>query len=74
MKREGHIYEKICTYENISKAIDKAVLGKRKTKECMRIINNKDYYIRQIQNMLITQTYPMSQNRYKTIVSNQPSS
>ena len=69
MKRVGHIYEKICTYENISKAIDKAVLGKRKTKECMRIINNKDYYIRQIQNMLITQTYPMSQNRYKTIVS-----
>lgn len=67
MKRVGHIYEKICSIDNIKHAIMKASLGKRKQNRVMRILNNIDKVAEQIQKMLINKTYTHSPYIVKTL-------
>lgn len=57
MKRYGFLYEKICDKSNIETAIWKASKGKRKRKDVKRVINNIDYYISEIHDMLVNETY-----------------
>ena len=53
MKSYKHLFEKLISYENISLAIDRSSLGKRNRPEVKRILENKDKYIKQLQDLLI---------------------
>ena len=53
MKRKGNIYEEICKRENIEKAINKASCRKKNRPNVKKVIDNVDYYILELQKMLI---------------------
>lgn len=57
MKRVGYIYEEIYDIENIMIAIERSSQGKRKQRHVRKVLNNKEYYARQIQKMLKDETY-----------------
>ena len=57
MKTEKNIYKKIVEIDNIKKAIWNASKGKRERKSVKTIINNMDYYTKQLQNMLLNKKY-----------------
>lgn len=67
MKRVGHIFDKICTLENITEAIHKAAAKKRKQRRVMLVLNDIDRYASQIQTMLIENTYVPSPYIVKTV-------
>lgn len=67
MKRTGYLYNNICDIDNIKHAIIKASLGKRKHKRVSTILDNMDYYARQIQKMLVNKTYIPTNPQIKTI-------
>lgn len=67
MKRQGYLYEKIYDIENIKLAIWKASEKKRKQKRVKAILNNTDYYARQIQKLLITKRYVPGKPKIKAI-------
>jgi len=67
MKRYGYIYEKICNKENIRRAILRASKGKRYRKDVQKILADMAKYIKQIQDMLINETYVPSDYRIDTI-------
>lgn len=67
MKRQGCIYDKICSIDNIKHAIMKASLGKRNQKRVSTILNNMDYYASQVQKMLVNKTYIPTKPQVKTI-------
>lgn len=56
MKSYNHLFEKLISYENLSLAIDRSSLGKRDRYEVKRILENKDKYIKQLQDLLISNT------------------
>lgn len=60
MKRKGNIYALIIEKENIKKAILNASKGKKDRKSVKKIIDNIDYYVDEIHNMLKNQTYKPS--------------
>lgn len=68
MKRKGYIFDKVCDFDNIMFAIDKASKGKRKRKNVKEILENKLYYAKQIQQMLKTQSYTPSPYSIKNII------
>lgn len=68
MKRVGYLYEKICNIDNIKTAILKASLGKRDRTYVKKILNNIDYYAREIQIILIKKEYIPSPYKIKTIL------
>jgi len=68
VKRVGYIYENICDIDNIKNAILKASLGKRHKKYVMKILNNIDYYAREIQTLLKNKEYIPSPYKIKTIL------
>ena len=57
MKRQGYIYEKIYDINNILNALNKASKKKRKRKDVKKILENKEYYAKEIQAMLVNHTY-----------------
>ena len=57
MKRKDNLFPVVCDEETIRKAIHKAALGKRKRKIVVQILENEDYYVQQIKEMLINKTY-----------------
>lgn len=68
MKRYGNLYEKIYDIENLRKAHQHAKKGKGWYAEVKMIDENPDYYLKQIQEMLINHTYKTSEYEifYKT--------
>jgi hypothetical protein len=68
VKRKGFIYEDICNKENIREAILKSSLGKRHQKRVAAILNNMDYYIEEIRNMLLEYRYEPSPYVVKKIM------
>ena len=57
MKRAGNIYEKIVNKENIRKAILNASKGKKNRKSVIQILDNMNYYVDDIHNILVNKTY-----------------
>ena len=57
VKRVGYIYEKVCEIDNIKQAIMKASRGKRNERRIQRVIQNIDAAAREIQAMLLNQSY-----------------
>lgn len=53
MKSYKYLFEKLISYENLSEAIEKSSLGKRKRYEVKRVLRNKDKYIKKLQDLLI---------------------
>ena len=60
MKRYGYLYEKICEFENIKQAHFNARKKKSHYKEVKMVNENIDYYVSEIQKMLINKTYKVS--------------
>ena len=60
MKRYDHLFEKIYDMDNLRKAHQHAKKGKGWYKEVIEIDKNPDYYLKQIQEMLINHTYKTS--------------
>jgi hypothetical protein len=67
MKRIGNLYEQIIDYENISKAIDNASLGKRDQRIVREVFERRDKKILNIQSMLRNQTFVPAKGLEKKI-------
>lgn len=57
MKRIGFLYGKLCSKDNIREAIIRSSKGKRNRKEVIKIINNIEYYVEEIEKLLVNKTY-----------------
>ncbi|MFL2104120.1 RNA-directed DNA polymerase [Mycobacteroides abscessus] len=66
MKRYGNLYEKIYNIDNLRLAHKNAKKGKGWYKEVKMIDENPDFYLKQLQNMLINKTYHTSE--YQTFI------
>lgn len=66
MKRFGNLYEQIYDLDNLRLAHQNAKRGKGWYKEVQMIEQNPEYYLKQIQDMLINKTYHTSE--YKTFI------
>ena len=60
MKRIGYLYEKIYDMNNLKLAHKNARKGKSYYKDVKMVSGNEDYYLKQIQDMLINKTYKNS--------------
>lgn len=65
MKRKGYLYQDIIDKSNIRKAIIKSSKGKTKRRDVCKILDNLEYYVEEIQKMLINKSYRHSD--YKII-------
>ena len=65
LKRYGNLFERIYDYENIKLAHKKAKKDKLFYKEVKIVDANEEYYLIQIQNMLIWKTYEVKSTDYK---------
>jgi hypothetical protein len=68
MKRLGYIYEKICSLDNIKIAIRESSKGKRNKKYVKKILNNIEYYAKEVQFLLVNKKYIASPYTIKTIL------
>ncbi|MDD3397699.1 MAG: reverse transcriptase domain-containing protein [Clostridia bacterium] len=68
MKRKGFIFDKVCELDNILLAINKASKGKRKRKSVQKVLEKKEFYAKQIQQMLKNESYTPSPYNIKNIV------
>ena len=57
MKRVGFVFEKVIEIDNIKKAIVNASKRKTDRRNVQKILNNIDFYAKQIQDMLINDSY-----------------
>jgi hypothetical protein len=64
MKRYGNLYEKIYSYENLQLAHQKARKDKSFYNEVKMVDANEEYYLLQIQNILIWKTYSVKSSDY----------
>ncbi|WP_278382331.1 RNA-directed DNA polymerase [Clostridium tyrobutyricum] len=64
MKRYGNLYEQIYSYENLQLAHKKAKKDKLFYKEVKMVDANEEYYLIQLQNMLIWKTYSVKYSDY----------
>lgn len=53
MKTHKNLYEKIITLENINQAIDKAARGKKHRKSVQKVLQNRAYYAKSVQEKLL---------------------
>lgn len=63
MKRANGLYQELISSENIIKAYSNAKKGKSHYKEVQMIEKNPSFYLEQIQDMLINETYKVSKYR-----------
>lgn len=68
MKRVGYIFEKICSIENLQTALTEAVRGKKKTKWITFVLENRNYFVQKLHDILITGNFKPSKNIIKTII------
>lgn len=64
MKRYGNLYEKIYDYDNLKLAHQKARKDKSFYREVKMVDENEEYYLLQLQNMLIWKTYSVKSSDY----------
>lgn len=55
MKTHKNLYEQIITLENINQAIDKAARGKKHRKSVQKVLQNRHYYAKSVQERLLGQ-------------------
>lgn len=67
MKRAKNLYYKICDIENIKLAYKNAKKGKSHYKQVKQIESNSEYYLNQIQEMLLNKTFTTSEYIEKKI-------
>lgn len=67
MKSYNHIMEQIVSYENISKAIDRSSLGKRKKKDVRYCLTHKDKVIKRVQEILLSGTFKPPKHKLREI-------
>lgn len=67
MRRIGYIYEKICSIENLNKALDKACQCEKEKHFVKKILDNREYYINQLHEKMMDETYHLNENTHKTI-------
>ncbi len=70
MKRYGNIYESIYSMDNLRLAYNKAKKDKMHYSEVQEIERDVDYYLFQIQDMLKSKTYNVSQEDYTMFTKN----
>lgn len=63
MRRIGNLYEKICSMETLERAYRESRKGKTKKKLVKMVDENPEFYLKQIQDMLINKTYKTSKYR-----------
>lgn len=69
MKRYNHLFEKICSLDNILEAHNHAKKGKRHYSEVQTVNTNPEYYAKLIRNMLINHEYRVGEyDIFKRIV------
>ncbi len=68
MKRYGNLYDKICDMENLKLAHKNARKDKSHYKAVQMVDSNPEYYLKQIQDMLINKTYEVSEYTYRKIM------
>lgn len=68
MRRYGHLFEKIYDMDNLRRAHANAKKGKGWYREVQMVDNDPDFYLGELQKMLITQTYQTSE--YATFIKN----
>lgn len=68
MKRYGNIYQKICDIDNLRLAHQNARKDKALYVAVQMVDSNPDFYLKQIQDMLINKTYVVSEYSHQTIV------
>ncbi len=64
MKRHGNLFERVYSYENLQLAHQKAKKDKAYYKEVKMVDENEEYYLLQLQNMLIWKTYSVKSSDY----------
>ena len=57
MKREGHLFEKICNLDNIFRAIENAAKGKKHRRVVRNVMEHKQEAAEAIRGMLVTKHY-----------------
>lgn len=67
MKRVGNLWEKIVDYDNLVLAHKMARKDKTFYREVKMVDENEEYYLREIQRMLVDKTYVVSEYRLKII-------
>lgn len=67
MKRIGNVYHKVYDIDNLRMAHKKARVGKQHYSEVKMVDSNIDFYLLQIQDMLINKTYDTSEYIVSTI-------
>lgn len=68
MKRYGYLYKKIYDMDNLIQAHNNAKKGKGWYQEVKMVDSNPEYYLNQLQEMLINKTYQTS--KYETFIKN----
>lgn len=67
MKSFNHLFEKLISHDNIELAIHNASKGKHKRKDVQNILNNIEYHIEKIQNILINNKFKVQKHITKVI-------
>lgn len=67
MKRYGHLWEQICSKENLEEALRLALRRKKKSKCALKVVANKDYYLDKLHVMLRNGEYSPSKYRIKLL-------
>ncbi len=67
MKRYGNLWDKVISYENILLAYNKAKKGKNQRRQVKVIEENREIYLKELQNQLIKKTYRTSEYKIKKI-------
>ncbi len=68
MKREGNLFKKVVEDNNIRLAIIEASKNKTDRKEVKEVLNNIDFFIKEIQKLLVNKTFKNSTPIHKTRV------
>lgn len=67
MKRYGNLYDKICEWDNIMYAYDRAKKGKMWQNKVQKVDKHKEKYLKALQETLVTHTFHTSAYKTKTI-------
>lgn len=57
MKSYKNLFEKLISYENIHEAIMRSAKRKRRREDVQKVLNNIDFYIKRVQELLVNKTF-----------------
>lgn len=72
MKSYNHLFEKLISEENLKKAVFRSAKKKLKRKDVQEVIQNKDKYIKMLQECLTNQTYRIRKHKARLIIDGKP--